>query len=695
MSKILYDVSGRIAVITIDNPPVNSLGLEVRTGIVNGLDTALADSNVDAIVLIGSERAFSGGADIREFSSPNGAAEPHLLTVIELVEAATKPFIVAIGGVCMGGGLELALAAHFRVAKRGTSIALPEVKLGLLPGAGGTQRLPRLLGVERATGFIVSGDAVAVEAFEDSALFDAIVDGDLRVAALAFAEKVVAESRPLKRVRDVRIDYPYHEAYFQFARNMVRGAAGKFPAPLKCIDAIQAAVTRPFAEGLREEHRLFAELLQSSESRALRHTFFGVRAASKISGVDERTSIRPIARVGVVGAGTMGGGIAMSFLNAGIPVTLIDTNAAGLHKGIAKIASNYDGTVSKGKLSPAARDARMALLKATLEFDALTECDLIIEAVFEDIGVKEAVFVALDGIAKSGAILATNTSTLDVDRIARFTKRPRDVVGMHFFSPANVMKLLEVVRGAETAPDVLLTVMQLAKKIGKTAVVAGVCDGFIGNRMLDKYMQAAHSLVVSGATPWQVDTALEKWGMAMGPFRMSDLAGNDIGWAIRKRRRAEKPPVANDVGDVADRLCEQGRFGQKVGKGWYVYPSGSRTALPDPEVEALIGQFREAARVVPRKIAAEEIVERCILALTNEGARVVDEGIAARASDIDVVYLFGYGFPAHRGGPMRYADEIGLYRAARKMQSFAASGDAFWQPAALINRRLAEGATLT
>ena len=473
---------------------------------------------------------------------------------------------------------------------------------------------------------------------------------------------------------------------------MVRGVAGPFPAPLKCIDAVQGAVTKSFEEGLQLERNLFVELMLSPESRALRHAFEGERAASKIPDVPADTPTRAIACVGVIGAGTMGGGISMNFLNAGIPVTLLEMTQQALDNGMGVIRRNYEGSLKKGKLTQDALDRRMALLTGTLAYDDLRHCDLIIEAVFEELSVKESVFKKLDGIAKVGAILATNTSTLDVNKIANFTRRPADVIGMHFFSPANVMKLLEVVRGDATAKDVLATVMQLAKKIRKTAVVSGVCDGFIGNRMIGKYGYQAGVLMVSGATPWQVDKALEKWGMAMGPFRMGDLAGNDIGWAIRKREYAEHPPT---VPNLADRLCELGRFGQKAGKGWYLYQPGNRNAIPDPEVEKMVEDYRKELGVTPRKISDEEIVQRCVYALVNEGARILDEGIAARASDIDMIYLTGYGFPLHRGGPMRYADEVGLYSVARTMQEFAAAGDAFWEPAPLIAKLVAEGKSLT
>jgi 3-hydroxyacyl-CoA dehydrogenase len=694
MSSANYAVHGDVAVITLDNPPVNGLGHALRSGIVAGLERAEADPAVKAVVITGAGKAFSGGADIKEFNSPKALAEPNLHTVIRTVESSTKPVVAAIAGACMGGGLELALGCNFRVAQADAQIALPEVKLGILPGAGGTQRLPRVVGVEAALNMIVSGAIVPAAQLAKTALFDQVVEANVLDAGIAFARKAVADKLPLKKVRDIRIDYPNAEAFFQFARNTVGAMAKNFPAPLKCIDAVAAAVSKPFEEGLAYERALFVELVQTPESKALRHAFFGERAASKIGDVPEDTPVRKIAKVAVIGAGTMGGGITMNFLNAGIPVTMLEMKQDALDRGVATIRKNYEGSLKKGKLTQDKLDARMALLKPSLSYDDIKDADLVIEAVFEEMGVKEQVFKKLDDVAKKGAILATNTSTLDVDKIASFTKRPQDVVGLHFFSPANVMKLLEVVRGRGTAKDVLATVMQVAKKIKKTAVVSGVCDGFIGNRMIEHYGRMAGFLLEEGATPQQVDRALEKWGMAMGPFRMGDLAGNDIGWAIRKRRYVEKPDVK--YSKTADKLCEMGRYGQKTGAGWYRYEPGKRDAIPDPVVEQMIADHRKQLGITPRKISDEEIVARCVYALVNEGARILDEGIAQRASDIDMVYLTGYGFPLHRGGPMLYADTVGLYNVARAMKRFGATpgGDAkFWEPAPLLAKLAAEGKT--
>ena len=687
-----FELRGNVAVITLDNPPVNGLSHDTRAGIVDAVDRALADVAVDAIVLTGGARLFSGGADIREFNTPRALAEPTLHTVIRIVEGATKPVVAAIGGSCVGGGLEFALACHFRVAARSASVALPEVRLGLLPGAGGTQRLPRAIGVEAALNMILSGANVPAAQFEGSALFDAIVDGDIVEGACAFAARAAAERRPLKRLRDVRVDYPNAEGYFQFARNTVATVAKDLPAPARCIDAVAGAVAKPFEEGLRHERELFRQLLITPESRALRHAFFAERAASKIPGIAAGTPTRDVRAVGVVGAGTMGTGIAIAFMSAGLPVTVLETTPEALDKGAAAIRRHFEGAKAKGRLTPEQADRALTLLHPTQRYADIGDADLVVEAVFEEMDVKEQVFRALDEAVKPGAILATNTSTLDVNRIAAATRRPRDVLGLHFFSPANVMRLLEVVRGAKTADDVLTTAMAVAKKIRKTAVVSGVCDGFIGNRMIEHYLRQAMFLVDEGASPQQVDRALEKFGMAMGPFRMSDLTGNDVGWRIRKRRYVERPQMA--WSRLADRLCEQGRFGQKSGAGWYRYESGRREALADPAVDALIDAYRRETGMALRKIGDDEIVERCVLALVNEGARVLEEGIAARASDIDLVYLTGYGFPLHRGGPMLYADMLGLYNVVRSLRRMAGNphaDPAFWAPAPLFARLAAEG----
>jgi 3-hydroxyacyl-CoA dehydrogenase len=690
------EINGNIAVIKFANPPVNSLGLEMRQAIVEDIERANGDPRVEAIVLIGSGAGFSGGADIREFGTPRAATQPHLMTVINTVEGSAKPVIAAIGGVCMGGGLELALGCHYRVAAAGAKIALPEVKLGLLPGAGGTQRLPRIIGAEAALNMIVSGATVPSEKLRSTPLFDSFADGDLLDAALAFARKVASEKMGVRRVRDLKVNMPIHEAFFQFARNTAKAVAGRYPAPVACVEAVAAAFDRPFDLGLKRERELFTTLMLSPESAALRHVFQAERAASHILDVPNDTPVRPIRKVGVIGAGTMGGGISMTLINAGIPVVLLEMSQEALDKGLATMRRNYGGALKKGTLTEAALDQRMALVTPTLDYAGLTDCDLIIEAVFESMEVKKQVFEKLDQVVRQGAILASNTSALNLDQIAAFTKRPQDVIGLHFFSPANVMRLLEIVRGAKTAKDVLATAMQLAKKIGKVAVISGVCDGFIGNRMVARYGAAAHDLIMAGALPAQVDKALEDFGMAMGPFRMSDLAGLDIGWAARNRRRAECPD--RDFSNVADDLCEAGRFGQKTGAGFYRYDAGSRNAIPDPRVTAIIEKYRTQKGITPRKVGNDEIVERCIYALINEGARIVEDGIAQRSSDIDIVYLNGYGFPPWRGGPMFYADQVGLSEVARALRTIAEqplADKAFWAPAPLLTRLAQAGKTFS
>jgi len=692
-----YQKDGSIAVITLNNPPVNGLGLATRRAIVEGVNRANADASIEAIVITGAGKAFSGGADITEFGTERATQEPHLLSVIKVLEQSTKPVVAAIHSVCMGGGLELAMGCHYRVVAPKTSVALPEVKLGLLPGAGGTQRLPRLLGLETALNMIVSGEAVQSEvlaAIPGQKLFDLVAASadSLASEARAFAQHIAGQ-RPLPLVRNLPCKHPQAEAYLQFARNMVKGMAKNFPAPGKCVDAVAAAVGK-FDAGMQTERELFTQLMFTPESRALRHLFLAERAASKIADVPSSTPQREIRTVGVIGAGTMGGGIAMNFLNAGIPVTILETKQEALDRGLGTIRKNYESQVKKGKLKPEKYEERMALLSTTLSYDDLKHADLIIEAVFEELGVKETVFKQLDAVAKPGAILASNTSTLDVDKIAAFTQRPQDVVGMHFFSPANVMKLLEVVRGKETAKDVLATVMQLAKKIKKTAVVSGVCDGFIGNRMIEQYSRQAGFLLDEGATPQQVDKAVEKFGFAMGPFRMGDLAGNDIGWAIRKRRAVERADMKYSA--TADRLCELGRYGQKTGAGWYDYEAGKRDAIPSELVNKMIEQHRKDNGITPRKISDEEIVQRLVFSLVNEGAHILEDGIAGKSGDIDMVYLTGYGFPIHRGGPMHYAGEVGLINVVQAMNRFAQNPHddaAFWQPAPLLARLAAEGKT--
>jgi len=691
-----YLVRGDVAVITLNNPPVNGLGYETRKGIADALARANADAQVQAIVLTGAGKAFSGGADIKEFGSPKALAEPNLLSVILALENSAKPVVAAVHSVAMGGGLELALGCHYRVGAPGCKVALPEVKLGLIPGAGGTQRLPRVLGVEAALNMIVSGEPVPAEMLAQvpgQKLFDKMAASaeSLMDEALALAREK-AGVRPLPLVRELPCKHPLGDAYFQFTRNMVGGMSRNFPAPLKCVDAVEAATKKKFDDGLAYEREIFINLMWTPECRALRHVFAAERAASKIPDVPEDTPKREIKSVAVIGAGTMGGGITMNFLNAGIPVKMLEMKQEALDRGVATIRKNYEAQVGKGKLKQDKYEQRMSLLTTTLSYEDIKDADLVIEAVFEEMGVKEAVFRKLDEVMKKGAILASNTSTLDVNKIASFTQRPQDVVGLHFFSPANVMKLLEVVRGEKTAKDVLATVMAMAKTIKKTAVVSGVCDGFIGNRMIEQYSRQAGFLLEEGCTPEQVDKAIEKFGFAMGPFRMGDLAGNDIGWAIRKRRYVEKPGMK--YSKTADLLCELGRYGQKTGAGWYDYKPGKRDAIPSQLVVDMIEKHRKDLGITPRKISDEEIVQRLVYALVNEAAHILEEGIASRASDIDMVYLTGYGFPLHRGGPMQYADTVGLFNVVQSMQRFARNpldDGQFWQPAPLLARLVAEG----
>lgn len=686
-----YHVQDGVAVITLNNPPVNGLGLATRTAAVDGLRRAAADPAVRAIVVTGAGKAFSGGADIREFNSPKALTEPTLHTLIRTVEDSPKPVVAAIHTVCMGGGLELALGAHYRVALPGAQVALPEVKLGLLPGAGGTQRLPRVLGLEKALDMIVSGTPAKSESLAGTLLFDALLPAgsELVAGAVDFANEI-AERRPLPKVRDLAVEHADAHAFLAAARAKVKAAAGPFPAPPACVEAVAAAVDKPFEEGLLFERDLFLQLTTTTESKALRHAFFAERAASKVADVPADTPVRPVARAAVVGAGTMGSGIAMNFANAGIPVTILETSQDALDKGLGAIRRNYEATVKKGKLAPEQLERRLALVQGTLDIADIAQADIVVEAVFEDLAVKEDVFRRLDAAMRPGAILASNTSTLDLDRIAGFTARPQDVIGLHFFSPANVMKLLEIVRGAATGKDVLATALALAKTLRKTGVVSGVCDGFIGNRMIEQYLRQAGFLLDEGALPAQVDRAMERFGFAMGPFRMADLAGNDIGWAIRKRKRAQDPGL--QYSQTADLLCERGRFGQKTGAGWYDYAAGDRAPHPSAAVEEMIVRHSADLGIARRAIDDAEIVERLVYALVNEGAKILEEGIAQRASDIDMVYLAGYGFPLFRGGPMFYAETVGLPAVLASIERFAGGyrGDA-WVPASLLVRLAGEG----
>jgi 3-hydroxyacyl-CoA dehydrogenase len=685
----LYEVRRGSAVIQIDNPPVNGMSHAVRKGIVACLERACDDPQVKAIVITGTGKTFSGGADIREFNTPAMLAEPNLLGLIEAVEAASKPVVSAINGVCMGGGLELSLGCHYRVATRDAQMALPEVKIGLIPGAGGTQRLPRAVGAELALRMITTGDPIDADTALKHGLVERIVANHSFDEVLAFCEEIaVRVQRPKLRERVVTLTGDMG-VLFDAARAQLNKAGRGLQAPLSCVDAVEAAARLPFDDGLAYERKIFIERVQADESKALRHAFFAERTAAKIPDVPDGAPMRRIDRVAVIGFGTMGGGIAMSFANAGMPVRVLETKPAALEGGMMTCRRNWEATAKKGRMTPVEVEQRMALLQPTSSMQDLADCDLVIEAVFEDMAVKQSVFKALDAVMKPGAILATNTSTLDVNQIAAATRRPQDVIGLHFFSPANVMRLLEVVRAEKTGKDVLATVMQMARRIRKVAVVSGVCDGFIGNRMLEQYVRQSLFLVDEGASPQQIDAALSTFGMAMGPFTMYDMAGMDIGYAIRQRRYVEKPEIT--YSKIADKVVELGRLGQKSGRGWYRYDAGDRTPRPDPEIDALIQAHRAQIGVTPRVISDEEIVQRCIFALVNEGAKILEEGIALRAGDIDVVYLTGYGFPAAKGGPMFYAEKlVGLPKVIEAMGGFAANPSAdprFWQPAPWLLRQ--------
>jgi 3-hydroxyacyl-CoA dehydrogenase len=602
-----------------------------------------------------------------------------------------KPLVAAIGGFALGGGLELALGCHYRIAAPKSLLGLPEVKLGILPGSGGTQRLPRVIPVHEAARMMILGDPIPAEKAKEFGLVDEIAAGDLLEEGVAYAKRLVAEGKGPRRVRDMppRVEGD-QKALLEAVPAQAAKSAGGNPAPAEIAKCIQAAVTLPFDEGRKFERERFQYLVNTDESKALRHMFFAERQTSKIPDVPEDTPTREIKKAAIIGSGTMGGGIAMSFANAGIPVLLADVSQEALDKGLKRIKDNYAVTVQRGRLKQEDMDKRVALIQGITDLGVARDADIVIEAVFERMEVKQEIFKKLDAVIKQGAILATNTSTLDINKIADVTKRPQDVIGTHFFSPANVMRLLEVVRGAKTAKDVLATTMKLGKKLKKVPIVSGVCDGFIGNRMLERYTQQAGFLLDEGASPMQVDAALQNWGMAMGPFTMSDMAGNDIGWDVRKRRYYEKPDMV--YSKFADKVCELGRYGQKTGKGFYRYEPGNRKAIPDPEVDALLEKYRKEHGLVPRQISDEEIVERCIYGLANEGAKIIEEGIALRASDVDMVYLTGYGFPAHRGGPMFYADTVGLAKVLAAIEKFMQGYNGNqWKPAPLLVKLAQEG----
>ncbi len=676
------DVEGDIAVLTLNSPPVNALSADVRDGLALGVAQAAANPTVRALVIICAGKTFIAGADIAAFGKPPKGTST--LETLRSIEAARMPVIAAIHGTALGGGFEVALACHYRVAVPSAKCGLPEVKLGLLPGAGGTQRLPRIVGVENALEIITSGQQIGARACLEKGMVDALVDeGQLRQGALAFARQVLAENRPLKKVRDLDDKLvaarSKPELFAEFRKANAKKFRG-FEAPESIIRCVEAAVNLPFDEGMAVERSLFLELVASSQSAAQRYVFFAERAVWKLPDVPDDTPVLPAARVGIVGAGTMGGGIAMNFLNIGLPVTIVETRQDALDRGVATIRRNYENTAKRGRLTLADVDQRMALLTPTLSLDALADSDLVIEAVFEDMAVKKTLFARLDAIAKPGAVLATNTSRLDVNEIAAATTRPESVIGLHFFSPANVMRLLEVVRGDKTSKPVIATSMKLARKIGKIAALVGVCPGFVGNRMLAQRQREAQQLVLEGAMPWDVDRVLVDFGFPMGPFAMSDLAGLDLGWT----REASTGQTMREI------LCELDRRGQKTGAGYYDYDA-QRNATPSPVVEKLILELATRKGITRRAVPDTEILERCIYPMVNEGAKILEEGKAIRASDIDIVWINGYGWPVYRGGPMFYGDSLGLGVVRDKMREFHARLGEDFRPSQLLEKLANEG----
>ncbi|MCY4356761.1 MAG: 3-hydroxyacyl-CoA dehydrogenase NAD-binding domain-containing protein [Gammaproteobacteria bacterium] len=692
MSDIVtYELQGNIGIIRVNSPPVNALSQAVRQGLLDAITTAQADAS-DAVVLSCEGRTFIAGADITEFGKPR--REPMLPQVLDALENSSKLVVAAIHGTAFGGGFEVSLACHYRCALASAQVGLPEVKLGLLPGAGGTQRTPRLSGVKFALDMIASGNPVAAVRAREVGLLDAIIeDKDLLVGAMAYAKQLVESGAPMKRIRDLSVDPQSVEpGFFEEARKKLAARARGQIAPDRIVSCIEAAVAMPMDEGLLRERELFIELMQSPESAAMRHIFFAERQAAKIKDLPKDTPTRNINSVAIIGGGTMGGGIAMCFANVGIPVVLVEIDDESLQRGLGIIRKNYNITMQKGKLTEDKMAQRLALISGSTDYADIAEVDLVIEAVFENLELKKEIFAKLDSNCKPGAILATNTSYQDVDAIAAATSRPQDVVGMHFFSPANVMRLLEVVRGEKSADDVLATTMRIGKKIGKVCALSRVCYGFIGNRMLGGYAREAQMLLLDGCTPQQVDSALERFGMAMGPLAMGDLAGLDVGYKARQARKelTDDPKLFR----MGTRLVEMGRYGQKTGSGFYKYDPETRRRMPDPEVDTMIRREAEKFEVQQREVSDEEIHARCFFPLINEGARILEEGIAQRPSDIDTVYVFGYAFPAAKGGPMYYADQIGLDRVYASICEFRDRyGADYWQPAPLLERLAGEGKT--
>ncbi|TDV14947.1 3-hydroxyacyl-CoA dehydrogenase NAD-binding domain-containing protein [Paraburkholderia caballeronis] len=689
-SPVTHALRGKVLLVTIDNPPVNALGVDVRRGLAAAIDAADSNDAVEAVLIVGAGRNFIAGADIREFGKP--PQPPALPDVCNRIEASAKPVIAAIHGAALGGGLEVALAAHYRIAVAGAKLGLPEVTLGLLPGAGGTQRTPRLIGAEAALSLMLSGRHAGAQEALKLGLVDRVGHSDDVLAeGIAYAQELLAARAPVRRTRDAHglADRAASEAAIAAAR-AAKKSRGLF-SPQKIVDCVEAALNQPFDEGLRFERKQFVACLDSPQRAGLVHAFFAEREVQKAPET-RSAEPRPLRTVGVVGGGTMGAGIAVAVLDAGLPVTMIERDDDALARGRANVEKVYDGLIAKGRLSADAKAQTLARFDGSTSYDALANVDLVIEAVFEDLPVKQAVFAELDRVCKPGAVLATNTSYLDIDAIAATTSRPQDVVGLHFFSPANIMKLLEVVVPARVSADVVATAFDLAKKLRKVPVRAGVCDGFIGNRLLAVYRTAADHLMEDGASPYQIDKAVREFGFPMGPYQVIDLAGGDIGWATRKRRAATRDPNARYV-QIADRLCERGWFGQKTGRGFYLYPQGARTGSPDPEVEAIIAAERERAGIAPRAFSDDEIIRRYLAAMVNEGANVVHEGIALRPLDVDVTLIYGYGFPRHRGGPMHYADTVGLANVLADIREFAKEDPLFWRPSPLLVDLAERGAT--
>ena len=682
-----------VAVVTLHNPPVNGLGCAVRIGLRAALEATATDDEVRALVITGSGRMFSGGADISEFGKTPPPGTPHLPTLIDAIEASTKPVVAAIHGVALGGGLEVALGCHVRLAAPGTRVGLPEVTLGIVPGAGGTQRLPRLIGVPAALAMVTSGTIVPAAKALALGIIDEVVEGDVDDAAVAYAQRHVAENRPPRRVS--ALDDKVAEAratpeIFDDCRKQMARRTRGFEAPEACVVCIEAAVHLPFAEGLATERETFLRLVASDQSKALRHAFFAEREVVKIPDVPKDTPTRPIETAAVVGCGTMGGGIAMNFANAGIPVKVLEIAQEAVDRGLATIRKNYAATVSKGRLAQEAMDTRLGLISTTLDYADLREADVVIEAVFEEMRLKKDVFGKLDAACKPATILASNTSTLDVNDIASATSRRGQVIGTHFFSPANVMKLMENVRGAQTSPQTIATIMKLSKAIGKVSVLVGVCDGFVGNRMLYAYRRQADFLLEEGALPQQIDKVIYDFGMPMGPYAMGDLAGLDVGWRIRKGQAATRSTHLR-YSAIADRICELGRFGQKTGSGWHRYEPGCRTPIPDPKIEQLVVSMSAEQGITRREITDQEILERCMYPLVNEGAKILEEGLALRPGDIDIVWIYGYGFPRYRGGPMFWADRVGVQTVYDVMSRLHDEHGDWLEPAPLLRRLAEEG----